>query len=783
MHATIRRRMAHLLASCAIAAITLFSTPVMADGGAAVHGHVTVNGAARAGVVVTAAGEAPAQQVRTDESGAFSFGQLPPGRYTFTAHVDGLPDAVSTLNVTGADRDIALDVGVPPQIGGASVNRGAPLGATDLSSTVITRRQLEENPQSSVDQILNRVTGVYTPQVPAGEVHPTAQIVSIRGFGSAFGVRTLVLLDGIPINDGYFRTVDWSQIPKSSIERIEVIRGGGATSLWGNLASGGVINIVTRAAARGDYHAEGSYGSFNTFGGSLGGTVLSTDALSLGVNLDTTSTSGYNLTPAQFQNPSNVATSSHANDAMATAFFTPANGTLAYVRGFAHKVDESGLVWSQASNAWSKYTLQGGITRQFSETQSLNVYAWWDNAEFDTQNATNPGYTLAAPQLGTPYISQIEALHYNTLGGSAVLNLKGATFGVDLRRTSAVDHNALYNAAAANTALVNNQGSHQFEGLFAQTHVRPGEGKLDVTAGLREDFWQAVNGNISGQTLSGFLSNPLPNNTFVHFDPRLGATYALTGSLGARAVAYENFAAPGMNQMYRSYVSGSTYNNSSPNLIPETNTGEELGLDYKRPGINGSFTAYRNAILNYIDYPTLCSSAAACAGTIAGTGLTGITSVRQYLNVGSARIQGFEVLVGGDASQNVRLNGGFTTTQARLTNTLYPAIDPLGQQIGQVPGYTINVGGTWRAGRTFDLTMQTKSFPGYWYDTAHTVRNDAATVVDLGLTYHVSSTFDVYVDGRNVGNDIYYAQGASGTTTAPTLAQPSEVSVGVRAAR
>ena len=86
--------------------------------------------------------------------------------------------------------------------------------------------------------------------VPTGQLHPTGQPVSIRGFGSSTTINTLVMVDGVPINDPYFRTVDWSRISKNSVERIEVIRGGGATSLWGNMAMGGVINIVTRQPTR-----------------------------------------------------------------------------------------------------------------------------------------------------------------------------------------------------------------------------------------------------------------------------------------------------------------------------------------------------------------------------------------------------------------------------------------------------------------------------------------------------------------------------------------------------
>ena len=105
-------------------------------------------------------------------------------------------------------------------------------------------------PETGVDQIVNRIPGIWTYTIPTGQLHPTGQPVSIRGFGSSTTINTLVMVDGVPINDPYFRTVDWSQISKNSIERVEVIRGGGATSLWGNMAMGGVINIVTRQPTR-----------------------------------------------------------------------------------------------------------------------------------------------------------------------------------------------------------------------------------------------------------------------------------------------------------------------------------------------------------------------------------------------------------------------------------------------------------------------------------------------------------------------------------------------------
>ncbi len=73
---------------------------------------------------------------------------------------------------------------------------------------------------------------------------PTTQGVSLRGIGPSGQSRTLVLLDGIPFNDPFGGWVYWTRVPLISVDRIEVTEDT-ASSLYGNYAMGGVINIVT----------------------------------------------------------------------------------------------------------------------------------------------------------------------------------------------------------------------------------------------------------------------------------------------------------------------------------------------------------------------------------------------------------------------------------------------------------------------------------------------------------------------------------------------------------
>jgi outer membrane cobalamin receptor len=75
--------------------------------------------------------------------------------------------------------------------------------------------------------------------------------------------RALVLLDGIPLNGGFFGNVFWNRVPKEMIERVEIVRGA-SSSLYGSYAMGGVVNIVTRVPTERSGTLDAAYGQQNT---------------------------------------------------------------------------------------------------------------------------------------------------------------------------------------------------------------------------------------------------------------------------------------------------------------------------------------------------------------------------------------------------------------------------------------------------------------------------------------------------------------------------------------
>ncbi len=129
---------------------------------------------------------------------------------------------------------------------------------------VIDRTQIHEMGADTVTQALQEAVGLII-ETESGRV----QQPSIRGTGA---MRTLVLIDGRRLAPGYRGVSDINQIPTTSIERIEVVRGP-SSALYGSDALGGVINIITIKPPKGKPVANADF-KVGTNTGSGGNTVL-----------------------------------------------------------------------------------------------------------------------------------------------------------------------------------------------------------------------------------------------------------------------------------------------------------------------------------------------------------------------------------------------------------------------------------------------------------------------------------------------------------------------------
>jgi outer membrane cobalamin receptor len=103
----------------------------------------------------------------------------------------------------------------------------------------------------------------------------SSKTISIRGTGS---MRTLVLLDGIPLNSSQNSAFDLSSINPNSLENIEIIRSGNS-AFYGSSAIGGVVNLKTNYSPTEIIKAKINYASFNEIETNFTGNYLIDNSL------------------------------------------------------------------------------------------------------------------------------------------------------------------------------------------------------------------------------------------------------------------------------------------------------------------------------------------------------------------------------------------------------------------------------------------------------------------------------------------------------------------------
>ena len=137
----------------------------------------------------------------------------------------------------------------------------ATLADTGSAISVITAAELEQRQIRVVSDALRAVPGISVSRL--GPVGTNTQ-VRIRG---AEANHTVVLIDGVRVNDPFTSEVDFGHLLTVQIDRIEILRGPQSV-LYGSEAIGGVISIFTKRGVPGmqvDASADG--GSFSTYNG------------------------------------------------------------------------------------------------------------------------------------------------------------------------------------------------------------------------------------------------------------------------------------------------------------------------------------------------------------------------------------------------------------------------------------------------------------------------------------------------------------------------------------
>ncbi len=198
--------------------------------------------------------------VSTDSRGFFDFHNLPGGVYTLRLSSVGYRSVDTTLTLAPR-ADYTLNVRLVPtvvqlneQTVTTSTRSETPAFIRPEFTTVVTPRDLRQQPPRTVPEALLGATGVFLQKTNHGGGSPF-----VRGLT---GQQTLILVDGIRLNNATFRSGPnqyLNTIDPQSLAQIEVLRSSGSVS-YGSDAIGGVVNVLTKSPQFSDnLHLTGSF--------------------------------------------------------------------------------------------------------------------------------------------------------------------------------------------------------------------------------------------------------------------------------------------------------------------------------------------------------------------------------------------------------------------------------------------------------------------------------------------------------------------------------------------
>nr|MCU0769993.1 TonB-dependent receptor plug domain-containing protein [Burkholderiaceae bacterium] len=148
-----------------------------------------------------------------------------------------LAAAVAAVSGALAPRAYALSDSQLDRVVVSGSRTAAPVSESGSAVSLLTGEELEQRQIRIVSDALRAVPGLAVSR--SGPVGAVTQ-ARVRG---AEANHTVVLLDGVKINDPFTSEVDFAHLLTAEVDRIEVLRGPQSV-LYGSEAIGGVISIV-----------------------------------------------------------------------------------------------------------------------------------------------------------------------------------------------------------------------------------------------------------------------------------------------------------------------------------------------------------------------------------------------------------------------------------------------------------------------------------------------------------------------------------------------------------
>ena len=212
----------------------------------------------------------------SDKNGTFRLSYLVPGTYGLMIRKAGYEEVIRGGITLPPGKTLFLNIEMQEKIEIVYTFDEIVVTATrieekisdiDGSVSVVTERDIGGVPAHNIVDIIDILPGFQSYTADGNRMTPG---INVRGFtGGGLTEYLQVLLDGVPINDLETGLVNWNMIPVGEIERIEVLRGP-SSALYGDMAVGGVINVITQEPKpKPSAEVTLNGGSFGEYGGGI----------------------------------------------------------------------------------------------------------------------------------------------------------------------------------------------------------------------------------------------------------------------------------------------------------------------------------------------------------------------------------------------------------------------------------------------------------------------------------------------------------------------------------
>jgi outer membrane receptor protein involved in Fe transport len=626
------------------------------------------------------------------------------------------------------------------------------LGDTAASVAVLSPADLRATAAPTVDDTLRQVPGFSLFRRSGSRfANPTAQGISLRGLGGSGASRTVVLADGIPLNDPFGGWVYWGRVPRASLSRIEVLRGA-ASDLYGSGALSGTIALLTRRSERpGALAAEASGGNLGAaagslFAGSRGGAWGATAAA------ERSTTSGYVQVDPTVRGPVDTPVASQYTAADLALERYTASGARLFVRGSRYAEARDNGTPLQTNDTvlrnWSAGADEG------AERGSLTVRAYGGHQEL------HQGFSAVSDDRASERLTRLQVAPADSAGvagrGTLALGDHALLTGVDLRQVSGASRETVFAGGAS--SRVAGEGRQRTGGLYLEDVWAAGP-RATVTLGARYDAWR----NDDARQLAGVVVTPLPDRSESALSPRATLLVRVAERFTWTASAYRAFRAPSLNELYRNFRVGNVTTLANADLRAERLSGIESGGFWTSE--HGRVTARGSLFWMDVDR------------TVANVTLNVTPSLitRERDNLGRTRSRGLETEATARLGAGWSLTGGYLYSDAQVVS--FPRNRALeGLDLPQVPRHQATLQAQYTDARLGTLGLQARFVGRQFDDDQNLLPLRSFTTVDLLAAHPLGHGLALFAAAENLfGERIETAR-----TPLLTLGPPRLVRIGLR---